>query len=129
MKTLLTMLLEGVILYVFISNFAVTLMALKIVANVSMLSGAAIGAALLLSALMSIMFATFSVWISRRIKRTGFVPFPFVLANLSEDYYSDETQEDRRRMKEILNLEVDEIMEALDLDEIEPEEEDIEEIK
>jgi hypothetical protein len=115
MRLVTTMLLEGVIMYVGISNFAITLFVLKIIADIPMFSWAAIGTGFLSVLVMSILFVIFVILSGKNITKTGYVPFPFVVVSLNEDYYNEDVQ---RKVKASLKFQEPEEIE-LELEDIE----------
>lgn len=71
------MVLEGVVIYTFISNFAVSLMAFH-AAGIPMISGKAIGLSALFSAIISTIFYVFTIWARRKIIKNREIHFPFL---------------------------------------------------
>jgi len=113
MRPVLAMILEGVILYVFVSNFVVSLIAMSY-AGLPMFSLGAFGMSFVFSFIISALLSIFLVVSGKNISKTGYIPFPFVVIDLDDDYYSSETQEDRAKLKSLLDLEADEIMKKIE---------------
>lgn len=77
------MILEGVIIYTFISSFAVGLIAFGIAAS-SMFTSKAFGISFLLACGMSALFYLFTLWTKRNMIKNNEISFPFLPILLSE---------------------------------------------
>jgi len=100
-RIILTMLLEGVVIYTFLSNLAVGLISFH-AAGVPMLSIKSIGLSVVFSAMMSALFYIFTIWAKRSMLKRKEISFPFAGIQIPDmDVNSDEIELDIEDIEEI----------------------------
>lgn len=95
---LITMMPQGVLLYMFLSNFVTSLGVLSINAGMKLLSWSALGISLAWGLGIMVLFIIFLSGVRVSIEKTGKVDPPFVVVKLNSDleieYSSDDSNHD-----------------------------------